>query len=106
MARDRSQDPDDIEALLAEVDQTLHGQPRAGRPPATRADQDQAASSRAGVGDRLARGGRTGLIAGLAAAVVVWVAFWLLPFLGAWSGGAGAFCAAFGVGFWFGLRRG
>jgi len=100
--RDRSHDPDDIDALLAEVDQTLHGRPASGRPPAARADQ--AAGSRGGAGSRLSRATRNGVIAGVVTAVLVGVAFALLPFLEVWSGSIGAFLGAFAAAFVFGLR--
>jgi hypothetical protein len=103
MARDRSQDPDDIDALLAEVDRTLQGGSAAGRPPAKR--EERAAKSRAGVGSRLSKATSTAVVSGVAAAVIVGVLFALLPFLAVWSGSIGAFCAAFGVGFVLGLRN-
>ncbi len=104
MARDRSQDPDDIDALLAEVDRTLHaGTPSAAKQPARRAER-AASSGRSSIANRLSNATSTALIAGAAAAVVIGVLFALLPFVAVWSGAIGAFCGAFGVGFVYGLR--
>lgn len=102
--RDRSHDPDDIEALLAEVDRTLQGKPAAGGRPAGRARQAPASERNVG-GGRLSRATRNGLTAGLVAAAVIAVAFAFLPFVAAWSGAIGAFLGAFGAGFALGLGK-
>jgi hypothetical protein len=79
--------PGDIDKLLAEVERTLGGAAGAPRP-----SREHAPARRAG--GPVARV-RTAAVSGVVAAVVVWVAFALLPFLGATSGAAGAFLAAF-----------
>lgn len=81
----RNDRPDDIDALLAEVEHSLSGAPAAqrGKAPARREEP----SSSGGALSRAA-------VAGAVAAVVVFVLFGLLPFLGATSGAAGAFLGA------------
>ena len=98
--------------LLAEVERTLgsssSARPTSGQPadtaPAARRDrgrQPEPTSARSSdsapkeSGSRLARGISRGVVAGAATAAVVWVGFFFLPYLGAWSGAAGAVIAAF-----------
>ena len=83
-------EPDDIERLLAEVDQSLTGKP-ASKSPARRRETSPARSGD-GSGAMPAA-----VVAGVVAAVLVWLLFALLPFLGANSGGAGAFLGAAGA---------
>jgi hypothetical protein len=78
----------EIEKLLAEVDSVVDGKPvrdsgSGGRPPADSFSTRMAARARAAA------------LSGVVAAVVVWVIFAVLPFLGAFSGAAGAFLATF-----------
>ncbi|NHC44400.1 hypothetical protein [Motilibacter aurantiacus] len=93
----RRDDPDDIDALLAEVDRTLGdapsgGAPRAGKGaspvPSGRSPEPRARGS---LPDRA----RTAALSAAAGAAVVFALFAFLPFLGAWSGAAGAFLATF-----------
>jgi hypothetical protein len=81
----RNDRPDDIDALLAQVEQSLSGAPapQRGKAPARR---EQPTAS----GGTVSRA----VMAGAVAAVVVFVLFALLPFLGATSGAAGAFLGA------------
>jgi hypothetical protein len=102
--RDGSQDPDDIDALLAEVDQTLHGRPNDGRP---RQRASQKPGGRRGTsGSRVSQASRNALIVGVVALVIVWIMFALLPFVTVGSGSIGAFLAGFGTAFAYNLRRG
>lgn len=84
----REDRPDDIDSLLAEVERSLSGAPapQRGKAPATRQSGTPAPSG----GGALSRAA----VAGVVAAVVVFVLFALLPFLGATSGAAGAFLGA------------
>jgi len=93
-------DPDkssDIEKLLAEVDRSLGASP-AQRPsgaadakPAGEARTSRFASTRAGARARF----RFALTAATVAAGGVFLLFAMLPYLGAFSGAAGAFVATF-----------
>jgi hypothetical protein len=78
----------DIEKLLADVESTLGGRPPS--PRARNADQP-AERAAAGFTARVS----AAAVSGAVAAALVWVAFLFLPFLGATSGAAGAFLAAF-----------
>jgi hypothetical protein len=102
--RDGSQDPDDIDALLAEVDQTLHGRPSSDRP-GSRAGQ-KPGNRRGDRGTRLNQASRNALIVGMVALVVVGMVFAFLPFVTVGSGAIGAFLGAFGAAFAYGLRKG
>lgn len=88
---------DDIESLLAEVDQSLSGKASA-RPVAPRGASSVARPER---GDTwrtaLARRVRIAAVGAAVAAVVVFVAFFFTPLLGAVSGAAGAALATFVV---------
>jgi hypothetical protein len=78
----------DVDKLLAEVERTLGGETTgAAKPGRERAP----APRRGGPAARL----RAAAVSGAVAAVVVWVAFALLPLLGATSGAAGAFLGVF-----------
>jgi hypothetical protein len=101
--RDGSHDPDDIDALLAEVDQTLHSQPGAGRP--TQRSGHTPGHQRGDLVGRLRQASRRALIVGAAAAVIVAVWFAFLPFLAVWSGSIGAFLGAFGATLGYSLLR-
>lgn len=91
----RQDQPDDIEALLAEVERTLGGSATSGSPPAPRPGSAPASrDAEADGGGSLGRVRRAVLAGGVAAAGV-WVLFLLLPFLGSVSGAAGAFVGAF-----------
>jgi hypothetical protein len=103
---DRSHDPDDIEALLAEVDQTLQERPASGRAPAARGARAASGPNSAAAGGRLSRAARVGLFAGVSAAVIIGVMFAFVPFVAAWPGAIGAFLGAYGAVFAYGLRRG
>jgi uncharacterized membrane protein len=83
--RDKS---NDIDRLLAEVENTLGGRP-ANQPAARKATPAEPSSG--GLTARM----RTAAIAGAVASVVVWFLFAMLPFLGATSGAAGAFLGTF-----------
>ncbi|MGQ0630796.1 MAG: hypothetical protein ACT4P1_07105 [Sporichthyaceae bacterium] len=75
---------DDIERLIAETEASLSGR---ARPAAT-----PAAARPAG---RFESSARVAAISGALAASVVFAAFAILPFFGAFSGAAGAFTATF-----------
>jgi ferric-dicitrate binding protein FerR (iron transport regulator) len=89
MARD---EPQDIEALLAEVDRTVSGKsspaPKKTDPPTPWLRRTEIA-----------------LAAAVCVAAAVWLAFAILPFLGAFSGAAGAFVGAFVAVLLFRRRR-
>lgn len=89
----------DIDKLLAEVDGMLTG----GGTPAKRAvaPSGSAESSRG----RFATQVRAATISGAVAAVGVWCAFAVLPFLAAPSGAVGAFLGTFGAVLLFRRRR-
>lgn len=90
--------PTDYEKLLAEVESTLSGKPAT---PARRAQAPTPEpASRGGLRGRA----RTAVVVGAGSAAAVFVLFALLPFLGAFSGAAGAFLGAFAAAFV--LRRG
>ncbi|NHC15231.1 hypothetical protein [Motilibacter deserti] len=93
----RRDDPDDIDALLAEVDRTLGNAPSGGAAPDRARRGKPAPSSAAPPATRgaFADRARTAALAGVAGAAVVFALFAFLPFLGAWSGAAGAFLATF-----------
>ena len=78
----------DIEKLLAEVDSVVDGTPARTSGSGGRGPVDS-------FGARMAARARAAAVAGVMAAVVVWVIFAVLPFLGAFSGAAGAFLATF-----------
>ena len=85
---DQADKRSEIEKLLAEVDSVVDGKPvrdsgSGGRRPAD------------SFGARLTARARGAALSGVVAAVVVWAIFAVLPFLGAFSGAAGAFLAAF-----------
>jgi len=85
-------DPDkrtDIDKLLAEADRMLAG---AGATPVGAVQPRQGTESEPG---RLVQQLRAAAISGAVAAAAVWFLFAVLPFLGATSGAAGAFLAAF-----------
>ena len=95
----RRDDPDDIDALLAEVDRTLGNSPSGGATPA-RSRRSSPAPTPSGGGAPQPRGAfadrlRTAAISGVAGAAVVFVLFAFLPFLGAVPGATGAFLATF-----------
>jgi hypothetical protein len=94
-----SEDRQDIDALLAEVNRTLGGG-SAAAPPARRDTAD-------GPGVRRGLAGRTrnAAVAGGIAAGGVWVLFALMPFLRATSGAVGAFIGVFVVALLLGRRR-
>jgi len=83
-------DSDDISKLLREVEQSLGGKDSAGADPG---------SGARGLARRPQRTWRASLAvataSGVVAAVLVFVLFSALPFLGAVSGAAGAFVAAY-----------
>lgn len=79
-----NRDPDDIEALLADVERSLSGDPT--RTPERRDE---------GAVERRSSRVRTAAVSAAVAASAVWVLFALLPFLRAGSGAAGAFIATF-----------
>jgi hypothetical protein len=88
----------EIDKLLAEVEATLNEKPQPARSggakqPAQRGGGSNEPAERAGTGFAGRLG--TAVIGGAAAAALVWVAFFFLPFLGATSGAAGAFLATF-----------
>jgi len=78
----------EIEKLLAEVDRVVDGKPARD----TGSGGGRTADS---FGARMSARARGAAVAGVLAAVVVWVIFAVLPFLGAFSGAAGAFLATF-----------
>lgn len=81
-------EPEDIEALLADVERSLSGRPGPVTPRG------------AGLPDEAGRGGgrlRTAAVSASVAAATVWVVFAVLPFLRAGSGAVGAFLATFVV---------
>lgn len=78
----------EIEKLLAEVDSVVDGKPAAGSGSGGRRPADS-------FGARMTGRARAAALSGVVAAVVVWVIFAVLPFLGAFSGAAGAFLATF-----------
>ena len=78
----------DIEKLLAEVDSVVDGKPTRDSRSAGRRPADS-------VGARAAARARAAAASGVVAAVIVWVIFAVLPFVGAFSGAAGAFLATF-----------
>jgi len=82
---DRDKDMN-IDKLLAEVEGVMGARPAS--VPAPRGDR-RAEPVAAGLTARV----RGAVVSGAAAAVVVWVLFALVPFLGATSGAAGAFLA-------------
>jgi hypothetical protein len=85
MARE---EPDDIERLLAEVDQSLSG--------GTKVPARKQGSSPTRDGDGVSAL-VPAVVSGVVAAVVVWVLFLFVPLLGEWSGAAGAFLGAAGT---------
>lgn len=87
MARD-----DDIERLLAEVDGTLGGS----KTPAKRPRREAASG-----GSQVS----TPVLAGVLAGGLVFLLFAVLPFLGAFSGAAGAFLGAAGTAIVLSMRR-
>jgi hypothetical protein len=89
--RDKGRDKGtDVDKLLAEVDSMLSGSPAV--VPAARGSSETDAGSRVGgLAGRL----RAAALSGVGAAVLVWFVFAVLPFLGAFSGAAGAFVGAF-----------
>lgn len=94
MRKNDNRDRDDTEALLAQVERAL-GDTTTRRP--GRAGPPSAAPRRGGL--------RRATVSASIAAGVVWVLFALLPFLGATSGAAGAFLAAFVTVLVLGARR-
>jgi hypothetical protein len=84
----RSEEPQDYESLLADVERTLSGQ--SSRPPERRGRSAPERSP-----GRLARRTSTATAAASTAAIAVWLLFAILPFLRAGSGAAGAFLATF-----------
>ena len=78
----------EIEKLLAEVDSVVDGKPAGDTGSGGRRSTDS-------FGVRLTARARAAAVSGVVAAVVVWAIFAMLPFLGAFSGAAGAFLAAF-----------
>jgi hypothetical protein len=78
----------DIEKLLAEVDSVVDGPPARGSGSSGRRPVDS-------FGARMTARARSAAMSGVVAAVIVWVIFAVLPFLGAFSGAAGAFLATF-----------
>ncbi len=82
---------DDFDKLMAETERMLAGPtPAKSAAPARRADPAVAPAS-----GRFESSIRTSAVSGSVAAVLVFVAFALTPFLGAISGAAGAFVATF-----------
>lgn len=103
----RPEQPDDFEALLAEVERTLGGAGTGtGGPPAERSGPEPA---RRDAGTEEGRGSlsrvRRAVLAGGVAAGGVWLLFLMLPFLGSVSGAAGAFVGAFVAVLLLGRRR-
>jgi len=96
-----AKDPDDIEALLAEVNQTLAG-PAPGRAPARTASGSTAAAPPPSA--RVSPVARS-LMPAVVVAGVVGALFWIVPFLGSASGAAGAFLGAILTALWLQLRR-
>jgi hypothetical protein len=92
---------DDIENLLREVDSALGNRApdkaRADREPQRQAGRGADPTDGRPVRGRIREALPVSLAAGVVCAVVVWVLFAVLPFLGADSGGAGAFLAGFAV---------
>jgi len=91
---------DDIDKLLAEVDRMTGDAPRPGASPVPRARRRAAAAapegdSLAAVGRDLAGRGRTAAVAAVVAGAGVFAVFAVLPFLGAFSGAAGAALGTF-----------
>jgi hypothetical protein len=84
---DQADKRSEIEKLLAEVDSVVDGKPARGD-----SGERRPADS---LGARLTARARAAAVSGVVAAVVVWVIFAVLPFLGAFSGAAGAFLATF-----------
>jgi hypothetical protein len=91
-------EPSESERLLAEVEGMLGDGPR----PQRSVQPHGAAEAQPGwIVSQL----RAATLAGAVSAVGVWVLFALLPFLGATSGGIGAFLAAFAATLLFRRRR-
>ncbi|HSF27313.1 MAG TPA: hypothetical protein VLC50_07335 [Actinomycetes bacterium] len=82
-------EPDDIERLLAEVDQSLSGR----RTPARKGEASAARPAKDDDSSALT----VAVVAGVIGAVMVLLLFAVLPFLGAYSGAAGAFLGAAGA---------
>src|SRR4051794_2224130 len=95
----RRDDPDDIDALLAEVDRTLGGSSAGSAGPPAKARRSKPAPAGASPVERprvpLGVRARTAAISGVVGAAVVLALFAFLPFFGAFSGAAGAFLATF-----------
>jgi len=91
-------EPSETERLLAEVDGMLGGgdRPRRSLQPHGPAETTPGP---------IVRRVRAAAVAGAVAGVGVWVLFAILPFLGAFSGGIGAFLAAFGAVLFFRRTR-
>jgi hypothetical protein len=93
----RGDKPDDIEALLREVEQTLSGGPAAKPAAGTPATAGSSAASRdkpaASSPRPVMRAARGAVVAAAVAAALVWVLFFFvpLPFTDPESGAAGAF---------------
>jgi hypothetical protein len=93
---------DDIDKLLAEVDRMTGDRPAAASPPALPRARRRRGSEPAreddslgAVAHDLGRRGRRAVVAAVVAGAGVFVVFSVLPFLGAFSGGAGAALATF-----------
>jgi hypothetical protein len=89
----------DVDKLLAEVDGMFAG----GGTAPHRSVQPHGAAESDGGG--LVGQVRVAAVSGAVAAVVVWLVFAVLPFLGATSGAAGAFLASFAAVLLFRRRR-
>ena len=86
MADDKDKQSE-IDKLLAEVDGVVGRTRDASAAPTGR--------SKGSPGQRLNSRARVAVVSGVIAAAVVWAIFAILPFLGAFSGAAGAFLATF-----------
>lgn len=87
---DKADKRTEIEKLLAEVDSVVDGKPAGDAPSGGRRPAKDFGAS-------LTARARAAALSGVVAAVVVWAIFALLPFLGAFSGAAGAFLATFTI---------
>jgi hypothetical protein len=89
-----SDERSEIDKLLADVEGTLSGRATGGTDPAVRQGRTPAPPAESWR-TRLADRRRVALVAALAAGGGVWLLFAFLPFLGAISGGLGAFLGTF-----------